>query len=640
MKNRQIPLVTGGLFIFLFAVVLTLSFTLFFPISNTEAATTPTLSSPIPVRKFILDLDANTTDLKTLTSGQKVEGRFKEYPSTQVTPPMNRNETIIKDWKIKIEKKGNSRKICEPLMFNMTFDKFDSSGNKKPLFNGRSTYPGYAGNTTLEYQELRFIPDCDVWNDYALSFDVGFGGALSPHMREGFTHTMFRNFGIATPEIVGFADITFKSADPKYHGKTFRYMILQRADEQDDQVPFTKQFNLKLPVYEENLDGPYYRSDSGSDRLNKIVIMDSLGNIPVNLNLDTVNSSKLLMLSELIGLSDVWFLTNESYATKISDNKTLIIPHSLDSSFPCSTAAPDHTWGGYRKGLVSPYDAGVELASKKIYYEEFQKFFGDINNLYAMERIVNSLPGTLSEKNQMQNYLRIRFYQFALYSNSPEFATVMNQSFKSRTLTLPFASATDFQRIYNSYSKSCDRKISRNDVQVKVTPTSKLKFNKVLQDYYDFGSENTATGEYGLEISGKAEVKIINNGPDLKLRKFSVLNFKLKDKNGKVLGSMSNTSRNTKPTGTNGEVGIYYILPAGTTATYQVDLITQIPGKSAPYGTDIYMSLESLDANNDTNLIIAQPNISSRLFIAYPAPVTPTPAPSISGGVNNLILQN
>lgn len=637
MKNRQIPLVNSGLLIFLLSVAIVL----FFPISTVFAATTgSSLSSPIPVRKFILDLDTNTTDLKTIASGQKVEGRFKEYPSTLTTPPINRNESIIKDWKIKIEKKGNSRKVCDPLMFNMSFDKFDSNGNKKPLFNGRSTYPGYEGNTTLEYQELRFIPNCDVWNDYYWTGDVGFGGALTPHMREGFTHTMFRNFGIATPEIVGFADITFKSADPKYNGKTFRYMILQRADEQDDQVPFTKQFNLKLPVYEENIDGPYYKSDSGSDRLNKIVIMDSRGNIPVNLNLDTVNASKLLMLSELIGLSDVWFLTNESYATKISDNKTLIIPHSLDSSFPCSTASPDHTWGGYRKGLINPDNIGVDLASKKIYYEEFQKFFGDINNLYAMERIVNSLPGTtadaLSEKNQMQNFLRIRFYQFALYSNTPEFATVMNQSFKSRPLTLPFASATDFQRIYNSYSKSCDRKVNRNDVLVKVTPTSKLAFNKVIKDSYS--DENALTGEYGLEISGKAEVKIINNGPNLKLRKFSVLNFKVKDQNGKIISSMSNTSRNTKPSGPLSEVGIYYILPSGATATYQVDLTSQIPGKSAPYGTELFMSLESLDANNDTNLIIAQPNISSKLFVAYPAPVGQ--APTVSGWTNNLILKD
>lgn len=438
---------------------------LFVFVCLTENTFASSVITPIPVRKFSLELDSSVSALGSLSLDQKVEGRLKEYSGG----------VLIKDWKIKLDKKGHSRDKCEPLMFNLTFDKTDSEGNKKPLFNGRSTY---GGNSTLEYQELRFIPDCDIWNGPRSVHTMGFKGSLSSQTREGFAHMVFRRFGVATPDVVTFADITFISADPVYSGKTFRYMVLQRVDEEDDQIPFTKQFGLKTTIYKEGRDGPYYMTESGNDRLDKITILDNRDNLPITLNLDNSNAVRLRILSEFIDLGDVWFLQNESYGVKASDNKTLIIPHSLDSSFSCTFSSPEKTVGGYKKAMMLENSNMLNFITKKIYYEDFQKIFTNINNLYVLEQIVNSFPGKQSEKQQLKNFLRIRFHQFASYAVSTEFAMVLNQPYVKKTVTLPFLRTEGYQYAYDTFMKNCG--VTRSETPV--SPVSSQTNNLILKD--------------------------------------------------------------------------------------------------------------------------------------------------------------
>lgn len=611
------------LVILLFGCILaskdSLSFSFFFSPKVAEAQITV---SPIPVRKFTLDLDRSFADLNSST-GKIIEGRLKEFSEGSPNSP-------IKDWKIKFDKKGESRAICYPLMFNLSFDKTDSSGNKKPLFNGHSTYQNY---NILEYQELRFIPNCDVWNDYNWVGDVGFVGALTPHTREAFAHSLYRKFGIAVPEIVAYADITFNSSDPKYNNKTYRYIVVQRANEQDDQIPFTKQFNLKTDLYEEGNNQKYYTEDPANNRLKKINIIESKTGAQISLNLDTINSAKLLFLSDFIAHTDIWFLRNESYGTKLSDNKNYIIPHSLDSTFTCSPQTPNNTHGGYKKSFMPPSD----LVTKKIYFDEFQKFFGDMNNLYTMERIVDSLQGTLLEKNQLKNFLRLRFHQYAEYSASSEFANIMYQPYVNKKVSLPFGSSTAYEYALRSFLATCGKKVYRNDVNVIVSPNPKLTFNKVAHDSFSEPNQAILSGDYSLEFKGGAEIKVVNNGPDLRLRKSAKFSIKVIDSNNKTLAHMSNTLSNQKPNGVSDEVGIYYILKSGDTATYQISSLGQVYGKSAPYGTELYMVIESLDPNNSTHPITARKNISNKAIVTYP--LMSTPPDSISAG-NNLILQD
>lgn len=586
--------------------------------------------APIPVRNFTLNLDKNILDIDSIKN-EEVEGKLFEYAKDSSNIP-----SLLKNWKIKLEKKGQSRAWCQPPMFNLSFDKFDKEGNKKPLFNGRSTYSGF---NTLEYQELRFVPDCDVWNDYNWIGDIGFGGKLSPLTREAFSNMTLRYFGIATPDIVGFADITFISSDQKYNNKTYRYLILQRINEQDDQIPFTKQFGLNTNIYESGFNEPYYISDSGNDRLQKISIFDSRDNKSIRLNLDIQNSSRLRIISEFIGLSDVWFFGNESYGTKLSNGSNIILPHSLDSSLPCTPELVSKNIGGYRGAMMQ----GNNPAVQKIYFDEFIRFFSDINNLNSMYQIVDSLPSTQTEKTMLKTYLKLRFHEFATYAISKDFAIAMNQPYTEqkeqieRKITLPFPREEGYQYAYNQFINSCGNKIIRSDVSVIVpTKSSKLNFGKIIPYEY---SENTSNQtNYSIELKGNAEVKIINNGPDLKIRKNGAFDFKIRDKNGNKIGSLSSSNSTIKPQGISGEVGIYYILPSGGTATYQINLIGQVSGKDAPYGTELYFYLDKVDINNKTTPIVASKNLSPRLVITYPTPSGPSP--SITSFTNNLILKD
>jgi hypothetical protein len=59
---------------------------------------------------------------------------------------------------------------------------------------------------------------------------------------EYFIFSTLRNIGISTVDVVDFSKLSFLNAEEKYRGKKYDYMFLQRDNEEDDELSFTKQF--------------------------------------------------------------------------------------------------------------------------------------------------------------------------------------------------------------------------------------------------------------------------------------------------------------------------------------------------------------------------------------------------------------
>ena len=150
-----------------------------------------------PQRIFTLDMKGIAID----GAIGDTDSKLREYNS------LNKK---IGEWKVDIAKKGHARGGCNPPMFNMSFDKFDSEGNPKPLFPGISTY---GTNTTLQYQKVRAVENCDSFNDALSQYPYfGLNGAIPPQFREYIVYRTMRLLGVPSVEPVAFAKINILNA--------------------------------------------------------------------------------------------------------------------------------------------------------------------------------------------------------------------------------------------------------------------------------------------------------------------------------------------------------------------------------------------------------------------------------------------
>ena len=173
------------------------------------------MTNNINLMKMLNELSYNQfkNDAKTSSKQQQMNKAVKA---------INHKIKEINKWKTKFEKKGHLRALCQPPMINVSFDKTDSKGKPKELFNGITTYSVYK---SLQYQKVRFVSNCDV-NDFigmTESYEhFGFNRTVDIQLMDYSFYKILRLFGVPSVEPVAFANLKIKTPTKGYEGKIGR----------------------------------------------------------------------------------------------------------------------------------------------------------------------------------------------------------------------------------------------------------------------------------------------------------------------------------------------------------------------------------------------------------------------------------
>ncbi len=512
-------------------------------------------------------------------------------------------------WKVKYEHKGSSRRICEPPVLNISFDKKDSRGKAKPLFNGRTTVPGYS--SVLTYQKIRLIPECDLWNDYGQwASDVGFNGTSNVLLREYLIHDLFRHFGIPTPDVIGFARMHFVSSDPKYNGKEFRYLIIQRVDEFDDPLPFIKQFNLSPQLYvsgqssrwqgyiDDENDNTYYTS-----RLVNIDLQNFDTGEKVKLPLDQKEAITMSLMTDFFNLGDMGVIHNEDYGMDLKTKKYYIIPHGFDASFSCEIKEPSLNY------IINHIPQRLHADYKARYYTTAREIFANPASLDRMLSAVDAYPFN-DDKEKIREFLKLSFYQYSSHFTSESFAKQTGQAYVPTEIKMPFSSDEEYQRHFNAFDKSCQRTfvpLDKNMVIVTGTP----KLEKIPAPEY---------GEAREKLQAFFNVKITTGNEELKVLKQQAFTVKLEGSLDKpkpnnidaMFGDYNLWPSYPRPDNLEDSIGPYYYIPPNTSVVFEViaegayepiekDTYKAVLVSFKPFASAIQMT--SI-ANNKTNSLV------------------------------------
>ncbi len=511
-----------------------------------------------PIRTFTLDTKGKPLDQIDATD---TESSLTEYSGT----------TQLKKWKTKYEKKGHFRSNCEPPMINVSFDKADSDGVPRALFNGISTY---AGTTTLEYQKIRMVADCDLLQDY---FSYGstnsFNGNLDVQLQDYITYKVLRMNKVPTIDITAFANLSFVTPDARYDGKQYHYMFLQRDNEKDDQIPFVKQYNLNKSLFEDGEYDKYYPvwNNSGtSDRFSGVTIHDVVSNTDQTLPLDPETSVRFFLLDDLLKIEDRGVLHNEDYGKDLTTGKWKSIPYGFDLGFnDCNIRDPKwskvaNTINGLPPEVRSQYNA--------IYYQVAREIFGNEESLYKMLLAVDRFPFSV-DKQKLKTYFRLAFYKNAKYFTSQEFANDTGQAYIPLSVNLPFTSDVEADAATVSFQQSCTRvydTLPNTVITIDPNPTLKF-FSKFTRIEYD--NNNSKEVEYdNLEV--RYVVTINASDSDLYLSKQNLFRFKIYNKLGEPV-SESVSAGYANP-GIIDEPGPYYLIKKGQSTTFSVRALLSI----------------------------------------------------------------
>ncbi|MCX6716575.1 MAG: hypothetical protein NTV72_01485 [Candidatus Taylorbacteria bacterium] len=373
---------------------------------------------------------------------------------------------VVEYWDVEYEQKGSSRSQCAPPVLNIKFDGGHGSGFHDK-FHGLTTYPGYS---SLKYKTVRLIPECDIWNDYNIpSGTVGFYGQLNVSLREYSIFKIFRAFDIPTMDVIGFANIQFNNtSEPGYAGQSFRYMMVQRDNEDKDEVSFAKQFNID-PVLYQSGDLERGLSTWKFDIVNRLtsakIINKADDSVLQNITFDPNTTLRFLLLTEFLDLSDMSTLHNEDWGINKTTGNGEIIPHGFDASYSCSVSDPSNYWIPY---MINQLPVSSRSAYQIAYYNIARNIFGDSSSLDKMITLINEFPYTDVDKSMLIDYIKIRFYQYAKYFDSEGFAISMGQSYSPLNIKLPFTSE-EFDSHLNSFKNKCAPKV---DVAYGVSATS------------------------------------------------------------------------------------------------------------------------------------------------------------------------
>ncbi len=363
-----------------------------------EASVSVSVSTPI--RRFILD---------TKGKNIKLEGDNKGV-LTEVSDAGN----YIRSWDIEYEKKGNSRDSCNPPVLNLKFDKKDKKNQPKPLFNGMTTF---FGRDSLNYQKIRLVPDCEIWESTQFIAPTG----INVLLKEYFIYSLFRSFGVPTPDVVAFGSILFNSTDTNFDkNKEYKYLMLQRSNEPDDQIPLLSQYNLSELV-EASGAGKTSSYQKTGDHFFSIHYEE--GKIKKDIKLDPENAIRYFLLSDFVNLNDHFLFQNEDYGKDKSTGLWKTVPFDFDMSFDCGLPV---TPAGIEKELEK-LSLEEKIKYKNIYYKISREIFDNPESLNKMLSIVDRFP-FIGNKEPLKNYIRVAFYNYALYFGLPEFSNYIGKT--------------------------------------------------------------------------------------------------------------------------------------------------------------------------------------------------------------------
>lgn len=413
----------------------------------------------LPVRSFVLDTKGYTFD----QSVDHLKGNAK---------PTFTEVDAGKSWRVKHEKKSSSRASCNPPVFNLSFEK------DRTLFDGMTTY-GDRGS--LLYQKLRFVPDCDVLKNERKLVPLETPEVL---LREYVIYSIFRKFGVPTPDVVAFAKIKFVTPDQNIDPqKEYKYMLLQRTSEKDDQIPFTTQFNFSS-IVEAVPATEYYKIDKDGDRFSKVSIKKN--NVPAQMELDAEAAIRYFLLSDLVNLYDHFLFWNEDYAQDRSSSKWKTVSFDHDFSFTCTFPPIPSV-----SSVIKKLPGGKQYDYFVIYDKVAREIFDNPNSLSEMLAIVDRFPFE-GDKEKVKNYLKQAFYNFALYFSSAEFAKEAGLSHIPFKNQAQYLNAADGVLSAKGLSDKCD------EVQVK---TLKNQLTTLSAKPSDAGAKKEVTSQGAAEVS-------------------------------------------------------------------------------------------------------------------------------------------
>ncbi|MCR4334475.1 MAG: CotH kinase family protein [Patescibacteria group bacterium] len=397
-------------------------------IGEEQSASVIVSVSDFSVRKFILD---------TKSKNVKLEGNNKGI-LTEVSNTGN----YIKSWDIEYEKKGNSRDVCNPPVLNLKFDKKDKKNNPKPLFNGTTTL---FGKNVLNYQKIRLIPDCEIWESTQFIASTG----INVLLKEYFIYSLFRLFEIPTSDVIAFANITFNSSDTNFDkNKEYKYLILQRDNEPDDQIPFLSQYGLSELV-EASDAGKTSNYQKSGDHFYSINYEEN--EIKRDLKLDPETTIKYFILSDFVNLNDHFLFWNEDYGKDKITGLWKIVPFDFDLSFDCGLPVVP-------TGLVKEIEKlspEEKIKYKNLYYKISREIFDNPESLEKMLAIVDRFPFE-GNKETLKNYVRVAFYNYALYFGLPEFSNYIGKSHISFVNEESYIKSVESIKIISTLNKYCD----------------------------------------------------------------------------------------------------------------------------------------------------------------------------------------
>ncbi len=402
-------------------------------------------NTPLPIRSFVLDTLGNSIQYPSTDqdgNSLPIKGELRELVSGRTA----------KTWKVKYEKKGHNRLQCDPPMVNITFDKTDSKGKPKELFTGMSTYPGYPA---LQYQEIRLVPDCDPSEDTVPWLtELGLEGNLNVQLRETFSYKTLRKFKVPAPDIIGFAKMSFASADSKYNGKEFNYFIVQRDNEQDDQMPFTRQFNFDPNLIQDSSQDKWRSASGVKDPLHFLegfTLFDVKANKNLTVEYDPETTIRYWLLASFLGLQDRGPIKNQDLGRDLATGKWKQIPFGFDFAVFCKVVDP---------GIIlylGDLPQEKQTLFKKLYYQVAREIFGNAQSLQYMIGVVDQFPFPV-EKSLFKRYLAVSFHKYAQYFGSENFAQRMSVPYVAWGNMLPFPSEDAYMEEAIQFQEDCARK--------------------------------------------------------------------------------------------------------------------------------------------------------------------------------------
>ncbi len=352
------------------------------------------LSIRQPLRFFEIDTQGSTAD----NLDYKQLGQLQELNAGAPS----------KSWSIQYEKKGVNRADLEPGLFNLTFPAGDA-------FSAITTaLTGAGADGILNYAKIRINPATDAWEPLE-----GYANALA---REYVCYKLFRQFGIPVLDVAGVGAFKIKSRESTIngYGATFTpYLMLQRDNSANDEVPFTRQFNMDSRIYEalQPMPGLTVTGDSFT-----FVSYNLYGNT-VRLDLDLASAIRHFIALDMLAVEDRGPFKNEDYGRDLALDKWRTIPNDFD--FSLMSFEQNRILAGQAIAALEALPPERKDEGRRLFYQIAREMF---DNPQRLNDFLVTLDGySLPMSRYAKHFVKARYISLALYFSSPEFAEALHQ---------------------------------------------------------------------------------------------------------------------------------------------------------------------------------------------------------------------